>query len=189
MATTTFRSAWYLHRWGSTSPSGPGGWRPPPELGTVASWCLVSRRPSARALLCRAASHWRCSSSRGSSARSHCTGSHARSVWYLHRWGSTSPSGPGGWRPSPELGTVASWCLVSRRPSAPAASSNSNSKERELGKLEALNHIRVPEFELTRLRVPVRLDLAYGPGARAARHVARRPPPRPIAVFARTLPF
>ena len=87
--------------------------------GTVASWCLVSRRPSARALLCRAASHWRCSS-RGSSARSRCTGSHARSAWYLHRWGYSTPSGPGGWRPPPELGTVASWCLVSRHPSARA---------------------------------------------------------------------
>jgi len=88
------RSAWYLHRWGYSSPSGPGGWRPPPGLGTVASWCLVSRRPSARALSCRAASHWRRSSC-GSSARSRCTGSHARSAWYLHRWGYSTPSGPG----------------------------------------------------------------------------------------------
>ena len=60
------------------------GWRPPPELGTVASWRLVLRRPSPRALLCRAASNWR-RSSRGSSAGSRCTGSHTRSAWYLHR--------------------------------------------------------------------------------------------------------
>ena len=109
------RSAWYLHRWGYSTPSGPGGWCPPFELSTVASWCLAPRRPSARALLCRAASHWRCSSSRGSSARSHCTGSQAQSAWYLHRWGYSTPSGPGGWCPHPELGTVASRCLVSRR--------------------------------------------------------------------------
>ena len=68
---------------------------------------LVSRRPSAGALLCRAVSHWRCSS-RGSRARSRRTGSHARSAWYLHRWGYSTPSGPGGWRPLPEHGTVAS---------------------------------------------------------------------------------
>ena len=43
-----------LHRWGYSTPSGPGGWRLPPELGAVAAWCLVSRCPSAHALMCRA---------------------------------------------------------------------------------------------------------------------------------------
>ena len=113
------RSTWYLHRWDYSTPSGSGSWRPPPELGTVASWYRVSRRPSARARLCRAASHWRCSS-RSSSACLRCTGSQDRSAWYLHRWGYFTASGAGGWRPPPELGTVAAWRQVSRRPSARA---------------------------------------------------------------------
>ena len=104
---------------GYSPPSGPGGWRPPPELGTVALWCQVSRRPSARALLCRAVSYWRWPS-RGSSTRPalHWQ-SHAKHV-VPPSMGYSPPSGPGGWRPPPELGTVASWCQVPRRPSARA---------------------------------------------------------------------
>ena len=100
------RSAGDLHRWGHSTPSGPGGWRPPPELRHRRS-IVPSAAPSRRArsiVPCR--SHWRCSS-RDCSARSRCTGSHARSAGDLHRWGHSTPSGPGGWRPPPELRTVA----------------------------------------------------------------------------------
>ena len=64
--------------------NGPRAHRLPVALSAVASSCSASRRFGARALSCRAASHWRCSS-RAYSARSHCNGSHARSACDLSR--------------------------------------------------------------------------------------------------------
>ena len=95
------RSACDHHRWGHCTRSGPGGWRLPPELTTVALRFLVSCRTGARALSFRAVPHWRCSSrfravprgwcsSRASSARPHCSGIYMRSVCDRHRWGVTS---------------------------------------------------------------------------------------------------
>ena len=87
----------------------------------VASEYPSPRRPGAHALSCRAVSHWQ-GSSRASRAHSRCTGSHARSACDLHQWGHSQPSGPGGWRPPPELSTVASECLAPRCPGARAPS-------------------------------------------------------------------
>ena len=64
---------------------------------------------------------WRCSS-RASSARRHCCGSHVRSACDRHRWGRSAWSGLGGWRPPPELSTVALCCSASRRTGARALS-------------------------------------------------------------------
>ena len=99
------RSACDRHRWGRIARSGPGGWRPPHELGTVAVFCLAPRRTGARALSCPAVPNWRCSS-RTSSANPRCCGIHARSACDLHRWGSSARRAPGGWRLPPELSTV-----------------------------------------------------------------------------------
>ena len=127
------RSACDLHRWGCSTPSGPGVWRPPPELSTVECSRIASRRPSARALSCPAASHWRCFS-RASCARSRCNGSDARSACDLHRWGDSTPSGPGSWRPPPELRAVALYRISSRRPGARTLSCRAASHWRCFGR-------------------------------------------------------
>ena len=88
-------------------------------LSSCATQCRAV--PGTRALSCRAVPLWRCSS-RASSARSRCCGSHARNVREPHRQRHSTRSGPGGWRPPPELGTFARWCLAPRRIGACALS-------------------------------------------------------------------
>ena len=115
------RSACYRHRWVRIALSGPGGWCPPFKLGTVALHCPASHCTSARAVTCRGVLHWRCSG-RASSAHPRCCGSYPRSACDRHRWGRIARSGPGGWRPPHELGTVAVFCLAPRRTGARALS-------------------------------------------------------------------
>ena len=115
------RSASDLHRWGHSAPSGPGGWRPPFELRTVAPSYLSPRCPGVRTLSCRAAALWR-NFCRASSALSRCNGGHAWGTCDLHRWGHSTHSEPWGWRPPPVLSTVVSRCLPPCRLGARALS-------------------------------------------------------------------
>ena len=115
------RSARDLHRGGHSAWSELGGWRPPPELGVLASRCPATRRTGACALSCHAVPTWQCSS-RASSASTRCCGSHASSAHDLHRWDRSARSGPGGWRPLVDISTVVSRSSASRRTSARALS-------------------------------------------------------------------
>ena len=111
------RSACDRHRWAHSARSGAGDWRPPMELSIVALYYLASRRTDARFRSCHAVRHCRCSSDTSSTLPRYC-GIHARSMCDLHRWGHSAWSGLGGWCSPPELGTVASYCLASRRAGA-----------------------------------------------------------------------
>ena len=103
-----------LVSWGHSARCGPLSWRPPLKPNTIAVCCLASRHTGARALYCRVAPHWRCSS-RSSSARPCYCGSHASSACDLHRWDHSARSGFRAWRPHPELSTIALYGLALRR--------------------------------------------------------------------------
>ena len=103
-------SARDLHRWRHSAWSGLRGWCPPPGLSPVAPERVASRHTGASALSCRPVPQWRCSS-RASSARGRCCGSHARNARGRHRLRRLRRfvrSGPGGCRPLLDLSAVAS---------------------------------------------------------------------------------
>ena len=80
----------------------------------------TKRQPASHSVHSRVL-HWRWSS-RASSARLRCCGSHPRNACDRHRWGQCARSGLGGWRPPPELSIVALCHLAAYRNGARALS-------------------------------------------------------------------